>query len=199
VSSPLMLRGLAAAASVAVVAGVGYVFATNALGPASAPSANGGTGAGRHLAAAPSAATPGLPGKLDYGAAGLSAPALNTGANYTPANLAGLVHRDVANVKSINASAGVQPASPAPTAAHERSAGLFNDLSADQLSGCLTGIYHGRRVVLADVARYLGQPATIIVLKPLVRTAPVFDVIVVGPGCSRGTADIIASIEVPVH
>jgi hypothetical protein len=193
VFSPLILRGLAATASIAVVATVGYVFATTALGPASAPSAPGG--AGRQAAAAPSAVAPGLPRKLTYGITGQSAPALVTGADYTPANLASLVHRDVAR---LTANGRVRPAAPAPRAAHA-TAGTFNALSAVQLEGCLASIDHGRRVVLADVARYLGRPATIIVLKPILAAASVFDVVVVGPGCSRATADIITTTEVPMR
>src|SRR5712692_1259526 len=111
VLSPLMLRGLAAAASIAVVAGVGYVFATTALGPAAGPTATGG--AGRQARPAPSAAAPGSLRQLTYGAHGHTAPALATGANYTPVNLASLVHRDVANVTSHTLNGGFGPVTPA--------------------------------------------------------------------------------------
>ena len=193
--SPLMLRGLAAAASIAVVAGVGYVFATTALGPAAGPTATGG--AGRQARPAPSAAAPGSLRQLTYGAHGHTAPALATGANYTPVNLASLVHRDVANVTSHTLNGGFGPVTPAPRAAQPP--GLINGVSRTQLAGCLADVDHGRRVVLADVARYLGRPATIIVLKPLLAAASIFDIVVVGPACSRTVADIITSTEVPVH
>jgi hypothetical protein len=62
------------------------------------------------------------------------------------------------------------------------------------LAGCLANIASGRQVLLADVARYLGKPATIIVLKPV---SGAFDVIVVGLACTATKADVITRLSVP--
>lgn len=193
VFSPLMLRGLAAAASIAVVVGVGFLFATNALGPtasSSAPTAGSGRASPAHA---------GLPAfgpqrRLPYGTPQHTALALATGANYTPTNLESLVHRDLAKLAEFAISA---PHTPEPSAAG--ATGLINGTSATRLAGCLADVDHGRQVLVADVARYLGRPATIIVLKPLLAAASFFDVVVVGPGCSSTTPDIITSIDVPAH
>ncbi len=49
-------------------------------------------------------------------------------------------------------------------------------------------------VLLAEVARYRGVPATMIVLKA---TGPAFDVIVVGQACGASGQDVIARFAIP--
>jgi hypothetical protein len=56
----------------------------------------------------------------------------------------------------------------------------------------------GRRVLLVDVARFLGRPAEIVVLKSLT-AANVFDVGIVGVGCSASNLDIIRMLRIPVR
>ena len=69
-------------------------------------------------------------------------------------------------------------------------------VSLSELAGCLDRVSAGRRVLLADVARYLGRPATIIVLQPLT-AAGVFDVTIVGLTCSASNPDVISRTTVP--
>ena len=56
------------------------------------------------------------------------------------------------------------------------------------LPGCVTRIAAGRQVLLVDVDRYQGKPATIIVVAGGAGGSRVW---VVGPGCSRSDSDVI--------
>jgi hypothetical protein len=120
--------------------------------------------------------------------------ALASGSNYTPANLASYVRRDVMNTSSgLFNGASVPSAGPSAIRRADQLAAFSH------LRGCLTDVAQGRRVVVADVARYLGRPATIIVLKPLLAAASVFDVVIVGPDCSATSEDVISRAVVPVR
>jgi hypothetical protein len=69
-------------------------------------------------------------------------------------------------------------------------------VSLSRLEGCLNRVAAGRTVLLANVARYIGNPATIIVLKSLT-AADVFDVTIVGLSCSASSSDVISRTTVP--
>ena len=69
-------------------------------------------------------------------------------------------------------------------------------VSLSELEGCLNRVAAGRKVMLADVARYLGNPATIIILRSLT-AADVFDVTIVGLACSASDSDVISRATVP--
>jgi hypothetical protein len=69
-------------------------------------------------------------------------------------------------------------------------------VSVSELAGCLYRVAAGRKVLLANVARYLGSPATIIVLQSLT-AADVFDVAIVGLSCSSSNPDVISTATVP--
>ncbi len=73
---------------------------------------------------------------------------------------------------------------------------MFGGVRVRLLVACLTRLAAGRTIVVADVARYLGTPATIVVLKSL-NDARVLDVDVVGLTCSAAKPDIIAELTVP--
>ena len=114
-SSPLVLRGLAAAGAVVVIAGAGLLFVHGQAGQeGSANSGSGGAAAGpRHPAPLPAATGKGLshgrysavngPVSLNYRLKGkiATARALTSHHNYTKLNLAPLVHKDVASAASI--------------------------------------------------------------------------------------------------
>ena len=58
------------------------------------------------------------------------------------------------------AATGV-PTMSTPSASGARKIADLNGFAIPQLGGCLTKIAAGRKVLLADVARYLGTPAAI--------------------------------------
>jgi hypothetical protein len=212
-SSPVVLRGLAAAAAVVIVAGAGYLFTnrTSTTSPAARRAAHiagpKGTYSGAQGAGSPSgplsiqygpvAAGPTSPGAVQ---AVHTAPVLRSGINYTTANLAAQVHESVASTAPQRAERFSTNAisSPVPQASPRNLAVLAYGLTESRLASCLSGIAQGRRILVADVARYLGKPATIIVLTSLT-SVNVLDVIIVGLACSATHAHEITSTTVPRH
>jgi hypothetical protein len=201
-SSPLVLRGLAAAGAVVVIAGAGLLLVHGQIGQEnSASSGSGGAAAGpRHPAPSPGVTGAGLshgrysalngPMSLNYRLKGkiATARALTSHHNYTKLNLAPLVHRDVASTTSIEKGVAGTSRPPSPS--------TFGGIRVPTLIGCLTKIAAGRSVLVADIARYLGRPATIVVLRPSAGSQ-VLDVVVVGLTCSSAAPDIIAELTVP--
>jgi hypothetical protein len=198
-SSPLVLRGLAAAGAVVLVAGAGYLLANN--GQSTSSGQSGGT------AAAPSThrqpVHPGLqpqPANLPAGSGvrydqnnvATTTTVVASRFDYTPANLGPEVRREVAS------TASVAVGSATPTHQALQGTAQFGGIRVSTLEGCLTRISASRKVLLADVARYLGTPATIIVLKPR-PTGDAFTVVVVGVGCSASNGATITRTEVPVR
>jgi hypothetical protein len=77
--------------------------------------------------------------------------------------------------------------SPAPAPA-ERSA-TFGDIPVSQLQGCVNRVAAGEVVLLVDVARYRGTPATVIVTD--VTVVGPEQIWVVGTGCSGSRSDML--------
>lgn len=113
--------------------------------------------------------------------------ALATKTDYTRTSIGAQVAK---RVKSSSSFATIAPQG------RPSSSVVLPGISVTNLGKCLTRISAGRKVLLADVARYLGEPAVIIVLKPLT-AVDVFDVSVVGLACSASKSDIISSVTVP--
>src|SRR5262249_16389017 len=99
--------------------------------------------------------------------------------NYTEKSLPRDVRRRVPTVT------GVAPGvSPLAGGLRVTSRNLrIGDVKITALEGCLSAMAAGRQVLLAEIARFLGRPATIIVLKSPI-DANVFVVGIVGLGCS---------------
>jgi len=196
-SSPLVLRGLAAAAAVVLVAGAGYLLANNSQGPVSTSQGSAAAPATPprtvHEGLASPAALPAANG-VRYTQNGQSATTtvLASGFDYTPANLATEVRKQMAS--TTGAVIG-----PAPTQRQLLEGGAqIGGIGVLKLEGCLSRISAGRKVLLADVARYLGKPATIIVLQELAAT-DVFAVVVVGLACSLSNGATITQAKVPAR
>ncbi len=200
-SSPLLLRGMAAAGAVVIIAGAGLLFTQ---GHNSASNNAGSGSAGREAAPAqqrPSVAgrgtnagySSGGPVSLSYRLKGkiATARALATNQNYTKRNLTPLVHKDVSS-----AAAFGKGVTPGPTQRSSAPKAVFGGIRVPLLVACLTRLAEGGTVVVADVARYLGRPATIVVLKSP-NDAHVLDVVVVGLACSLANPNIIAELTVP--
>ena len=116
--------------------------------------------------------------------------ALASDYNYTPSNLPGQVRKEVASSATFGTMYG-QPEHATPsTTQPQQTVGV---MSIPQMEGCMTRVAAGSTVLLADVARYLGTPAMIIVLK----AATSFDVLVEGITCSASRADTIRRLTVP--
>lgn len=199
-SSPVLLRALAATGAVVILAGGGFLLAKGQTGAESSAGSASGTS---HRASAPRPSVNNAPAAhksassaptyVDYRLKGkvVATNAIVTHTNFTRASLPAQVRRDVRSSSVLaRGFAGAQRAVPAPTSAR------IGGVSVSELAGCLDRIAAGRKVLLANIARYLGSPATIIVLKSL--TAPdVFDVTIVGLACSSSNTDVISTATVP--
>jgi hypothetical protein len=197
-SSPVLLRGLAAAAAVAVIVGAGILIANtrNASQPGGTASGGGAArprvhsvGAGRvsHNGAetGPVTVSYRLKGKI------ATTTAVVGHHNMTPKSLPRMVLKRFSNLITLGGNIAA-PGAPQAALPKFRIGGL----SISALQGCLSAIAAGRQVMVADVGRFLGRPATIVVLRSLT-AADILDVAVVGRGCSASNLDIIRTLTVP--
>lgn len=192
-SSPLLLRGLAAAGVLVLLVGGGVLLANQrGVGPAS--SSRGPTA--RHVNNRPNAvqAGPTAAIRLRYRHGGqyVYTSAVTSEVNYTKTDLPAGVRRAVANSPRLSSpSPNVAPVDGAARPRH-----TLSHTTVGRLESCLSAIATGASglVQLVTVAHYLGQPATIIVFEPVDN---VFDVIVVGAACGPAGQDILARLVVP--
>jgi hypothetical protein len=194
-SSPLVLRGLAATAAVAVIAGAGFLLARNQVRPQSESTSGGRpTRVIGPSVNQPAAALPGtgraniryhLKGKV------VTTTALSTSTNFTRHSLARQVRKDLASSAGIGPTPSVPPGQSTTKGTEQ-----FSALSVSRLQGCLSRVDAGRKVLLTEIARYLGKPATLIILRPP-KTAGILDVMIVGLSCSASAADVILRATIP--
>lgn len=201
-SSPLILRGFAAAGAVVVLVGIGMLFANARSSTPSAGGTSAGapvhsaasrpTAAGNQLAQRPLAESP---VSVNYRLNGQMATttALVSDANFDKHSLPGEVRRNVARFPGMP-SGGTLRAGPEISG---KAANLPAGFDVPQLESCLNTVASGRIVLVTEIARYLGTPAAIIVLRSA--GADVFDVVVVGFACSSGNPAIITTLTVPRH
>jgi hypothetical protein len=201
--SRVALGSLAAAAAVLVVIGGMYeVFGSRGTG--SGPS---GTvaGAPAHRPAGPSAGSEiGLPGP---GGRPVSGPALQyrhsghedritpvtTNMDFTPGRLRTQVAAAVASfgAKTTGTAPKTGPFSSvlSPAATVAKPPATFGNMPVSLLQGCVNRIDAGELVLLVDVARYRGTPATVIVTEVTVIGPE--QIWVVGTGCSGSHTDML--------
>lgn len=192
--SPLAIRAGAVAAAAAVLAGGVYGAVQLASGPPAAPVAGRGSisapGTGQHAAAA-------IGPSLTYTRAGHPAPftPVSTGRDFQPGRLTSQVRSLLVRTPGpVQPGSGAQSTAARPRAQRNGSLGSASGTSPlgggslAALPGCVTRIAAGRQVLLVDVDRYQGKPATIIVVAGGAGGSRVW---VVGPGCSRSDSDVI--------
>jgi hypothetical protein len=193
-SSPLALRAMAATAAVVVIAGAGFLLANGqqqshkaASGTAPSPS-----GAAKqrlravHTVAGSVSVPYRLQGKL------VTTTALVSHTNFQRSSLARLARMDVRQSASLT-KPSVGTATPV------NGAGPLSGragLDVARLENCLSSIDAGRTVLVTEIARFLGKPATIIVLQSL-RSADFLDIAIVGPACSASSAHLIYQTTIP--
>lgn len=190
-------RVLAATAAVVVVGGGGYELVSHLGGASSGTSAASSATGARHSAAlkpeaAPpaSAAARGTPlfSPLRYrGAAGHVATIrpVRTGTDYQLAQLAGQAAAAMSQISGTT-PLGIRAGPNMTTVPSAQSA---------RLSACVSRVAAGRTVLLVDIARFGGTPATVIVTAA--RGAGAEQVWVVGQGCSASGSDVLAHRPLP--
>jgi hypothetical protein len=124
-----------------------------------------------------------------------SVTAVMTGMDFTPNRLRTEVAAAVASYGP--AGTGAVPNASSPSRAHSPAVAApaqlrttFGNMSVSALQGCVDRIDAGEQVLLVDVARYRGAPATVIVTEMTV-VGPE-QIWVVGPGCSGSRSDMLA-------
>jgi hypothetical protein len=200
-SAPLLVRSLAATGVLALIVAGGLVLAnlgtpapTRVSAPEAAPS-SGPAAEPRPQTNAPigvnsnELGTPGtLPVHYRYQGAAVTTNVVVSNLSYTKSDLAAGVRASISSPVTVPVSVPGKHSSPGSTSAHR--AGI----SARQLAGCLAKVAAGHRILLAEVVRYLGLPATIVVLKPI---GHIFNVIVVGAACSATETDALTRLSLP--
>ena len=198
--SRLAVRVLGAAAAVAVVSGGIYgVIQLAAGGVPAATSGAAGSMAGplRHAAAQPAGPS------LKYNKAGRAAgfTPVSTGTDFQQHQLAsqvsGVLRRSAPQLPTASGpAANALPSSSPGELSGQRSTGaeFFHGIAVSALQGCVTRIAAGGKVLLVDVARYQGRPATVIVVARGPGDRRIF---VVGPACSSSDGDVIAQASLP--
>lgn len=195
-SSPLLLRSLAAAGVVVLLVGGGVLLA-NQRGAVPSSARSSGQGAAPTVPRSKSRESTANVGSastvtLRYRHAGgfVYANAVASDVDYTKSDLAVGIRHEMANVAQLVGPSASMPAASA--AAEPRHA--LNHITVGRLESCLSMVATDHVVLLVEVARYLGLPATIIVLRPVGDT---FEVIVVGEACGPAGQDILATVTVP--
>jgi hypothetical protein len=201
-SSRVALGGLAAAVAVLVVLGGVYKMVISrgtgsaSIGSsASAPSSHSAARSPSSGLAAPAVGRPASRTVLRYRHSGHtdSITPVSTDMDFSQNRLGTEVAAVVASYGTAGAKAapntspmsGVHNPAPGPA---ERSA-TFGNVPVSQLQGCVNRIAAGEMVLLVDVARYRGTPATVIVTD--VTVVGPEQIWVVGTGCSGSRSDML--------
>jgi hypothetical protein len=191
-SSPLVLRGLAAAGTLVLLVGGGILLTNQRTVGTSSGIAEPASRPAKLRPNGPAAVGSVATTRLRYRHAGefVSTNAVTEDVNYTKADLSAGVRHEVASATQLGSQSNAVPDStPAPEPQHQ-----LDHTTVGELESCLSAVAAGRVVRLVELARYLGQPATIIVFKPFHNA---FDVVVVGEACGAASQDIITSLAVP--
>jgi anti-sigma factor RsiW len=214
------LAVLSVAAAAVVIGGGGYELVSQ-LGSPPAATTSGSSSGGSSAASSPRrlapeagrspvahAVVPGAAGRVVYGppvnyqrggSTGTFRP-VRTATNYQPAQLAGQVTATLAQLPAGAAPSTSFPGASASGGARHATAspgtsGGFQAGRLGQLAGCVSRVAAGQAVLLVDVARFRGAPATVIVTagRGQVRS----QIWVAGPGCSRSASDVLTHQQLP--
>jgi hypothetical protein len=187
------LRVATVAATVAVIAGGGYTVAQLLSGsPAvhGAAASSAGAPAARAKGTRPRMSPSGIrsaPGNAAFGAVPGPVRVVSSGTNYQPAQLAAQASTLLKTLGPKNS-----PVHPGPSLATPPNGYLAQ---FPGLQACAAHIAGTQHALLADVARYRGHPAAIIILPapPGGRSKAV----VVAPGCTATTSRVLATAFLP--
>jgi anti-sigma factor RsiW len=197
-SGQLALRSLAGAAAVAVIAGGGYEIAQHA---GSSPAASGSSSKSASVPARIAAPASGPALKYQHAGRAETIVPIATTTDYAARQLTRQVTTELAQHRAPVNSPGFRAGSPMSSVPAAQPAGVnngqqsFANLSVTALQGCINRIAAGNLVLLVDVARYQGAPATVIVTRASA-VGPQL-VSVVGPGCSAARSDLLAHATLP--
>jgi Putative zinc-finger len=187
-----------AAAVVVILAGGSYELVSHLGGQGASSPASRSPSEPAHAQASPNFAGPKASGGISspvsgplvqYGRPGHPAAIrlVRTNTNYQPAQLAQQVTATLAEIRRTPPGGG---AFPSPDTARSLTAGQVT-----QLTGCVTRVAAGQTVLLVDVARFGGAPATVIVTAG--RGSAPAQIWVAGAGCSASSSDVLTHRALP--
>lgn len=181
---PVPLLRLAGGLGVAAVLAAGGFTLANHVSTPGGQSASSGSAA--EPATAPQQFTAGP--EITYGPPGSQHEVreVNSGADFEPSTLAAQVGTAVSAARARGGAATSVPR------ANATGSGI-PVAPASPLAGCVGLIARGRQVTLVDMARYQGNPATVIAVAAAAGSPA--QAWVVGPACSATEADIIAHTQ----
>jgi hypothetical protein len=192
-TSPLALRTGAAVAAAVVVAGGGYALVSH-------------TGSGSGSTSSSISGPPAVPayGKVHngpsvnyrHGGHSSSITTVKSDTNFGSATLAKQAALALAAQRSASSNGAARTSGSsstfgAPTSAGQPYPNATVSPAAAKLQGCVNRVAAGRNVLLVDVAKYEGSPATIIVVRA--GSSGRAEVYAAGSGCSASKSDILAS------
>lgn len=180
--------------------------------PGSGPSSTSGAGirAGGRAAAAPASGPVTSGPALRYSSDGRaeSFMPVSSSSNFVPASLTTQVTSTLAQLRvrapglspsatsgQASPAVGAGPAGSVPAHSASLAGGRFGGILVGVLEGCVGRIAGGHQVLLVDIARYLGGPATLIVVGESGPGAA--HLWVVGPACSGSASDVLAQRDLP--
>jgi hypothetical protein len=191
-NSPLALRAGAAVAAAVVIAGGGYAIVSH-TGSGSSSTSESISGP---AVPASGKAVGGPSVNYRHGGHTDSIKSLRSGTNYKSGTLASQAERALSAQRKSTAAAPAQVNGSLSTfgAAGQPTPSASASPATAKLQGCVDRIAAGRRVLLVDIAKYQGSPATIIMVST--GASGRAKVYAVGSGCSASASDILATQSV---
>lgn len=196
-SSPVALRTMAAAAAAVVIAGGSYEIVAHVGGSApssgtASGSAPSGSSVTPHLAAPEAGPAAGPQLHYEYAGGQDSVNPVMSHTNYAAATLSGQVSQELSRSRATGQGGSIALHSNGSYAPASGSSRTFGDIPVARLQGCVSRLAAGQQVLLVDVARYQGTPATVIVTRA--SAAGPEQVWVVGTGCSDTGSDVLTHL-----
>jgi hypothetical protein len=183
-------RLVASAGAIAIIAGGGYELASHVGGSgAQSASSSGAVALPRSQASNLS-----LGPSVSYGHAGSTktVPTVHAGTNFVPSKL-GLQTVAAVQAARLRGAVGTQKASNAPARPAGTTSAGASGVASSSLTGCINALAPGQSVVLVELAKFEGKPATIIVTAATSsRSAEVW---VVNDSCSASHTDVLDHLK----
>ena len=183
-------RLVATAGAIAVIGGGGYELASHVGGSgAQSASSSGAAALPRSQANNLSVGPP-----VSYGHAGSTktVPTVHADTNFVPSKL-GVQAAAAVQAARLRDATGTQKASHAPAARPTGTAANSSGVASSSLTGCINALAPGQSVVLVELAKFEGKPATIIVTAATSsRSAEVW---VVSDSCSASHSDVLDHLK----
>ncbi|HTS98604.1 MAG TPA: hypothetical protein VMI33_18490 [Streptosporangiaceae bacterium] len=197
-SPRVALGGLAAAAAVVLVAVGVYQVSNQGASSSRSPGSAAAPAAGKAQRNGILAPARGPALEYRHGGRQVSITPITTDTDFTPGKLSSQVAAQVARYGSRSTQSGPM-STPATSGTRSNAAvpggraSTFGKVPVAALEGCVNRIAAGELVVLVEVARYQGSPATIIVTE-LSAGSP-GQAWVVGSACSASVSDVLQHAE----